>query len=63
MHSLTRRGAIGLGAGAAAAVGLSGCGTLTGSDGVTHASASSASPSKKPVTARPIGDGSTSFTG
>jgi len=62
MHSLTRRGALGLGAGAAAAVGLSGCGTLTGSDGVTHTGNST--PSKSPAaTARPIGDGSTSFTG
>ncbi|MFF7565830.1 hypothetical protein ACFZB4_38430 [Streptomyces pseudovenezuelae] len=66
MRAVSRRGAIGLGAGAAAAVGLSGCGTLTGSDGngsggVTHSAG--ASPGKKPPTARPIGDGSTSFTG
>ena len=62
MHSLTRRGAIGIGAGAAAAVGLSGCGTLTGSDGVTHTSGSKPTHAPTP-TARPIGDGSTSFTG
>ncbi|WP_406394125.1 hypothetical protein OG806_27985 [Streptomyces sp. NBC_00882] len=62
MHSLTRRGAIGLGAGAAAAVGLSGCGTPTGSDGVTHTSGSKPTHAPTP-TARPIGDGSTSFTG
>lgn len=53
---------MGLGAGAAAAVGLSGCGTLTGSDGVTHASGSKPTHAPTP-TARPIGDGSTSFTG
>jgi len=61
MATLSRRGALGLGAGAAAAVGLSGCGNLTPSEGATHAAG--AKPSKKPVTVRPIGDGSTSFTG
>jgi hypothetical protein len=55
---------LGLGAGAAAAVGLTGCGTLTPSDGSTDAggSGSGRGGSKKP-SARPIGDGSTSFTG
>ncbi|KND37553.1 polysaccharide deacetylase family protein [Streptomyces acidiscabies] len=66
MRDLTRRGALGLGAGAAAAAGLTGCGTSSGSDsgdGGPSASGSpkgSASPS---APARPIGDGSTSFTG
>ena len=55
---------LGLGAGAAAAVGLSGCGTLTPSDGSTHGSGSKGGGSGKPShPARPIGDGSTSFTG
>ncbi|MGJ5890368.1 hypothetical protein ACSCBZ_00255 [Streptomyces niveiscabiei] len=66
MRNLTRRGALGLGAGAAAAAGLTGCGSSSGSDsgdGGPSASGSpkgSASPS---APARPIGDGSTSFTG
>ena len=63
MPTLSRRGALGLGAGAAAAVGLSGCGTLTGSDGVTHTPGSPGSKSSPTPTVRPIGDGSTSFTG
>ncbi|MFF4797922.1 hypothetical protein ACFY1U_05840 [Streptomyces sp. NPDC001351] len=64
MSALTRRGMLGLGAGAAAAVGLSGCGSLTQSDGSTHGSGSSSGGSGKPSpSARPIGDGSTSFTG
>lgn len=67
MRTLTRRGALGLGAGAAAAVGLAGCGTLTSSDGPARAGGSGndgakSSGSPKP-TARPLGDGSTSFTG
>src|SRR5256885_5808 len=62
--ALTRRGMLGLGAGAAAAVGLSGCGTLTPSDGSAHGSGSNGGGSSKPShPARPIGDGSTSFTG
>ncbi|MFE9443350.1 hypothetical protein ACFYO2_31180 [Streptomyces sp. NPDC006602] len=66
MRTLTRRGALGLGAGAATAVGLAGCGTLTSSDGPSPAGGSGSgknrSGSPKP-TARPLGDGSTSFTG
>ncbi|MFC9285464.1 hypothetical protein [Streptomyces sp. NPDC057052] len=68
MRALTRRGALGLGAGAAAAAGLAGCG-LTSSDGPGPGGGSggagkggSASP-KPTATVRPIGDGSTSFTG
>ncbi|MET9734922.1 hypothetical protein ABZZ79_31070 [Streptomyces sp. NPDC006458] len=72
MRTVTRRGALGLGAGVAATVGLGGCGTLTASDGTTPAPGSgknrSGGPSGKPSrspspTARPIGDGSTAFTG
>ncbi|WP_210592689.1 hypothetical protein [Streptomyces sp. GESEQ-35] len=64
MRTLTRRGALGLGAGAAAAAGLAGCGTFTPSEGSTGVGGSGKSPSGKPTaTARPIGDGSTSFTG
>ncbi|SES40298.1 hypothetical protein SAMN04487983_104931 [Streptomyces sp. yr375] len=68
MRTITRRGALGLGAGAAAAAGLAGCGSLTDSDGPKHGgsgkggSGSSASASPK-AAARPLGDGSTSFTG
>ncbi|MFD7435903.1 hypothetical protein [Streptomyces sp. NPDC059861] len=67
MPHISRRGAMGLGAGAAAALGLAGCGTLTSSDGPSHAGGSGrtpeSSPKPKPPTVRPIGDGSTSFTG
>src|SRR5690349_2688787 len=81
-RTLSRRGTLGLGLGAAAA-GLAGCGTLTSSDGAGHADGSGkggtgqgrtgqggtgqggTGPRSKPSThpARPIGDGSTSFTG
>lgn len=68
---ISRRGALGLGAGAAAAVGLSACGTH--SDGAGRPSGSgngngngngngSGDGSPSP-SARPIGDGSTAFTG
>ncbi|SNX63145.1 hypothetical protein SAMN06272735_4945 [Streptomyces sp. TLI_55] len=68
MRTHTRRGAIGLGVGGAAAVGLAGCGTLTSSDGPSPASGSKGStpvgkPSKPAHQARPIGDGSTAYTG
>ncbi|WP_030610868.1 polysaccharide deacetylase family protein [Streptomyces fulvoviolaceus] len=59
MRTVSRRGALGLGAGAAAAAGLAGCGTLMPSDASSHAAGSKNSPA--PV--RPLGDGSTSFTG
>ncbi|MFJ3495833.1 hypothetical protein ACIPPJ_19875 [Streptomyces sp. NPDC086091] len=69
MRTLNRRGALGLGAGVAAAAGLAGCGTFTGSDDPRPSGGSKdpgsgkgSSGSPKP-TARPIGDGSTSFTG
>ncbi|RSN02860.1 hypothetical protein DMH25_23890 [Streptomyces sp. WAC 01325] len=67
MRNFSRRGAIGLGAGAAAGLGLAGCGTLTSSDGSNGSSGSGDGSVNKPGTqadrARPIGDGSTSFTG
>ncbi|MFI1004041.1 hypothetical protein ACIP10_32215 [Streptomyces galbus] len=66
MRILTRRGALGIGAGAAASAGLAGCGTLTSGTGSSGSDGSSKSPSGRPsatATARPIGDGSTSFTG
>ncbi|MFF4313890.1 hypothetical protein [Streptomyces sp. NPDC001507] len=68
MRTFTRRGMLGAGAGATAglALGLTGCGTLTGSDGSTHAAGSTKEPSKKPSktpNARPLGDGSTADSG
>jgi hypothetical protein len=68
MRTITRRGMLGVGAGATAglALGLTGCGAPTGSDGSTHASGSTKEPSKnssKTPTARPLGDGSTSRAG
>ncbi|MFI7500184.1 hypothetical protein ACIBVL_17115 [Streptomyces sp. NPDC049687] len=66
MRAITRRGALGLGAGAAATAGLVGCGSLTGPDptpaGGSGGSRKKSSSSPK-ATARPLGDGSTSFTG
>jgi peptidoglycan/xylan/chitin deacetylase (PgdA/CDA1 family) len=70
MRNFSRRGLIGLGAGTAAAVGLAGCGTLTSSDGSDHAGGSGGSgkggggkPGTQAHRSRPIGDGSTSYTG
>ncbi|MFI1710631.1 hypothetical protein [Streptomyces griseoruber] len=68
MRAITRRGALGLGAGAAAAAGLVGCGSLTGTDpspaGGSGKGGSGKKGSPKPTaTAKPIGDGSTAFTG
>ncbi|MGC9541669.1 hypothetical protein [Streptomyces sp. UG1] len=67
MRNFSRRGAIGLGAGAAAALGLAGCGTFTSSDGPKPSGGSSDGADNKPGAqadrARPIGDGSTSYTG
>ncbi|MEU1708390.1 hypothetical protein ABZ478_23960 [Streptomyces sp. NPDC005706] len=69
---LSRRGALGLGAGAAAAASLAGCGTLKSSDesgrpsGSGHGAGGKGQAGKGGGTAspaRPIGDGSTSFTG
>ncbi|SED21503.1 hypothetical protein SAMN05216532_3821 [Streptomyces sp. 2231.1] len=71
-RTLSRRGALGLGAGVAAAAGLAGCGGLKSSDGAGrrdgsgqggggHGGKDQGRPGVRP--ARPIGDGSTSFTG
>ncbi|MEV0170992.1 hypothetical protein AB0I00_07670 [Streptomyces sp. NPDC050803] len=66
MRTLTRRGALGLGAAGAAAVGLAGCGSLKPSDGSNRGGGSTqhrpAGSGAKPA-ARPIGDGSTAYTG
>ncbi|MEV8549804.1 hypothetical protein AB0L04_08195 [Streptomyces glaucescens] len=72
MRHISRRGAIGLGAGAAAAFGVAGCGSHTPAEGSSRAGGSpgrggdgtgkgTGRPSGQPV--RPIGDGSTAFTG
>ncbi|MEU9975951.1 hypothetical protein [Streptomyces sp. NPDC051014] len=66
MRTFTRRGLLGVGAGAAAGLGLAGCGSHTSSDGATHAGGSGGTPSGTPSpkpTAHPLGDGSTSRTG
>ncbi|AWT44782.1 MULTISPECIES: hypothetical protein [Streptomyces] len=70
MRTFSRRGMLGVGAGATAAAALAGCGTggsgSTPSDGSHRGGGSGggARPSGSPtVAARPIGDGSTSFTG
>ncbi|MET8944592.1 hypothetical protein ABZX30_13665 [Streptomyces sp. NPDC004542] len=73
MRTFSRRGTLGLGTGVAAAASLAGCGTLDASDGGRHGSGSGPGSGKgrsgghgggagaRP--ARPLGDGSTSFTG
>ncbi|MGW4303844.1 hypothetical protein [Streptomyces sp. NPDC004376] len=71
MHTISRRGILGLGAGAAAAAGLAGCGTVKsahspdagghGAGSGKHAGDGKNHPARPK--ARPIGDGSTSFTG
>ncbi|MFF1636533.1 hypothetical protein [Streptomyces sp. NPDC058249] len=63
MRDISRRGMIGLGAGATAALGLAACGTAQ-LDGPSRGGGSkSGRPGVPKATARPIGDGSTSFTG
>ncbi|MYS50026.1 polysaccharide deacetylase family protein, partial [Streptomyces sp. SID6013] len=69
-RTLTRRGILGLGAGAAAAVGLSACGTGShpSTDGSHQAGGSGDAGKPSPsgsgkAPAKPIGDGSTSYTG
>ncbi|MFE9810901.1 hypothetical protein ACFYRN_26680 [Streptomyces sp. NPDC005227] len=66
MRDVSRRGMIGLGAGAAAALGLAACGTAE-KDAVGHAGGSPTAGSGRPGTpkrtVRPIGDGSTAYTG
>ncbi|MFD7993987.1 polysaccharide deacetylase family protein [Streptomyces mexicanus] len=65
MRTFSRRGMLGLGAGTAAAVGLAGCGGLHSSDGSDRAGGSGAGAHGRSTVqpARPIGDGSTAFTG
>ncbi|WP_416484666.1 hypothetical protein [Streptomyces sp. CL12] len=62
-RNLSRRGMLGLGAGAAAAATLSGCGGLKSSDGGGPADGSRQVQGGKDRPAKLIGDGSTSFTG
>ncbi|GGV65607.1 hypothetical protein GCM10010277_73030 [Streptomyces longisporoflavus] len=63
MRDISRRGMIGLGVGTAAAVGLAGCGTGGGSQagGSADKAKDGRGGGKRP--AKPIGDGSTSYTG
>ncbi|WP_369657809.1 hypothetical protein HEP85_23260 [Streptomyces sp. RPA4-2] len=69
MRDISRRGMIGLGAGATAALGLAACGTADhdASNGASDSRPGKPGRSSRPgapkPTARPIGDGSTSFTG
>ncbi|MFF5102146.1 hypothetical protein [Streptomyces sp. NPDC000134] len=66
MPTYTRRDMLGLGAGVAAAVGLAACGTHAASDGAGDAAGPGhgAGPGGKPTpNARPLGDGSTEYTG
>ncbi|MER6348293.1 polysaccharide deacetylase family protein [Streptomyces sp. NPDC001595] len=67
MRHISRRGAIGLGAGAAAAFGVAGCGTHTPSEGPARPGGSASGDSRpgkpSPPPVRPIGDGSTAWTG
>ncbi|MFH8223789.1 hypothetical protein ACH4C2_31000 [Streptomyces sp. NPDC018057] len=67
MRTFSRRGILGVGAGTAAAVGLAGCGGLSSSDSSDDAGGSGSGAGSQgkdtPPPARPIGDGSTSFTG
>ncbi|GGN85604.1 hypothetical protein GCM10011579_076640 [Streptomyces albiflavescens] len=63
MRDISRRGMIGLGAGAAAALGLAACGTAQ-LDGPSRGGGSrSGRPGAPKHPARPIGDGSTAYTG
>ncbi|MBM7170516.1 hypothetical protein JQK87_19410 [Streptomyces sp. G44] len=63
MRDISRRGMLGLGAGAAAAFGLAACGT--GADGDSSGPAEKAKEGQAggKVPAKPIGDGSTAYTG
>ncbi|MEU6545957.1 hypothetical protein [Streptomyces sp. NPDC046859] len=70
MRDISRRGVIGLGAGAAAALSLAGCGAATSSGGSKDSAGSGGSGAPRDNRhgsqadrARPIGDGSTSYTG
>ncbi|MEV6024596.1 polysaccharide deacetylase family protein [Streptomyces sp. NPDC052036] len=66
MRDISRRGLIGLGAGAAAAMGLAACGTQGGNDarpGHGSGKGGSDGPDSPTATARLLGDGSTADTG
>ncbi|MGW3667134.1 hypothetical protein [Streptomyces sp. NPDC005141] len=67
MRDVSRRGMIGLGAGAAATLGLAACGTVAQKDAEGHPGGSPTSGTGRPGTpkrtVRPIGDGSTAYTG
>ncbi|MFE0132865.1 hypothetical protein ACFWY6_15040, partial [Streptomyces sp. NPDC059037] len=64
MRDISRRGMLGLGAGAAAALGLAGCGTGGGSsDSHSAGPAKGGNGGGDKQSAKPIGDGSTAFTG
>ncbi|MGW9025350.1 hypothetical protein ACWGQ5_14180 [Streptomyces sp. NPDC055722] len=66
MREISRRGLMGLGAGAAAAMGLAGCGTQQHDDAKPGGGSGKSTPrasSSPTATARPLGDGSTSATG
>ncbi|MEV8016891.1 hypothetical protein AB0O76_11190 [Streptomyces sp. NPDC086554] len=63
MRDISRRGMLGLGAGAAAALGLAGCGTGGGSDSHSAGPAKGGNGGGDKPSAKPIGDGSTAYTG
>ncbi|MEU9283811.1 hypothetical protein AB0D57_03570 [Streptomyces sp. NPDC048275] len=66
MRDISRRGVLGLGVGAGAAWGLAACGTAQHDDGRGAGGSGSGKPSRPGSprhTARPLGDGSTAYTG
>ncbi|WP_405924388.1 hypothetical protein [Streptomyces sp. NBC_00035] len=63
MRDISRRGMIGLGAGAAAALGLTACGTALQEGTGQGGGSGSGQPGAPKHPVRPLGDGSTAFTG
>ncbi|MGW3409103.1 hypothetical protein [Streptomyces sp. NPDC000888] len=63
MRDISRRGMIGLGAGVAAALGLTACGTALQEGAGQGGGSSSGQPGAPKHPVRPLGDGSTAFTG
>ncbi|MET7441039.1 hypothetical protein ACWERY_23295 [Streptomyces sp. NPDC004082] len=64
MRDVSRRGVIGMGAGAATALGLTACGTAHRQEGAsTPGGSRTGGPGAPKTPVRPLGDGSTSFTG
>ncbi|MGA5561314.1 hypothetical protein ACPCUV_09055, partial [Streptomyces platensis] len=59
MHDYSRRGMLGLGVGAAAALSVAGCSP----SGSSESGKVSAKPGQQKPQAKPIGDGSTAYTG